>query len=297
MERLLGNAHINELVRSNSKIGGTFLFEGPRGSGKKTAAFLVAAALMCREENAPCGRCGPCVRMQAGSHPDYEFISAVGGMKASEARELRTRSFLAPSEADSKVFVIDHAELMNEAAQNILLKTLEEPRSSVFILLCENSQKLLLTVRSRCTVFRMEPLSEALIESELRRRVSSGKTDFSEAVKNCGGYLGRAIELCEGETDESFRLAHDFLDAYAESEQALAAFCLSRLNAMSKDDYKEFCLVLTDETVKSGMGDNEKITICETLNKQLDSIERINASPVLLSCELSAVCGQLINSK
>ena len=105
-------------------------------------------------------------------HPDYQVFNQEGGnIRVDDIRQVRKLSFIRPSEARQKVFVINGAGNMNPQAQNALLKVLEEPQETVFLLLCEQAGQLLQTVRSRCVRFAVEELSEEQIRQELQRRM------------------------------------------------------------------------------------------------------------------------------
>ena len=163
LSHLLGNERLKEALAPLFKedFPQSVILEGAEGLGKRTAAFSMAKALMCQEKDGPCGHCGPCVRMEAGSHPDYRLFNPEGGLiKVDDVREIRRLSFIRPSESSQKVFVLNDSGKMNPQAQNALLKVLEEPRETVFILLCRQAEELLETVRSRCVRYALEPLPQ-----------------------------------------------------------------------------------------------------------------------------------------
>ena len=135
LPHLLGNSRLKEALASlpPSGVGSAVLLDGPAGIGKRTAAADLAAGLLCPEPNGPCGICPSCKRASAGSHPDLIWLKEPEpgkGVKLEQVRELRAQSFLRPSEAPFKVFVIPQADRLNLPSQNALLKVLEEPASS-----------------------------------------------------------------------------------------------------------------------------------------------------------------------
>ena len=155
LAHLLGNERLKEALAPLFKedFPQSVILEGAEGLGKRTAAFSMAQALMCQEKDGPCGQCGPCVRMKAGSHPDYQLFNPEGGMiKVDDVREIRRLSFIRPSESSRKIFVLNDSGRMNPQAQNALLKVLEEPRETVFILLCRQAGELLETVDRKSVV-------------------------------------------------------------------------------------------------------------------------------------------------
>ena len=154
-ESLLGNERLKENLISSlgrGHISHFYLISGPAGSGKHTLAKLLAAAILCGGANRPCGSCGACRKLLSGNHPD--FITVEDPEHKTTAvkivRQMRDDMFIRPNEADYKIYLFPQ-ELGIEG-QNALLKILEEPPSyGVFMLLTDNPEKLLPTVRSRCT--------------------------------------------------------------------------------------------------------------------------------------------------
>lgn len=268
--------------------------DGDAGIGKRTAARSMAQALLCSSAEGPCGVCGPCRRFLAGSHPDFQlFNPEEKDIKVDDVRELRTRSFIKPSEAPHKVFVICGADRMNPPAQNALLKVLEEPTSSVFILLCRNRESLLQTVRSRCIHFRMEPLDDEALRTALRERMPEAPADKLEAaVRDCGGSLGKALDLLQNGPTKAQEAARTFADALGGDELAVFAACLPLAN-LSRDEYGSFCdeacrLLLLD--MKANRKGPAALSVSEYLQKQKDSLVQ-NPSPTALSGALAAFCG------
>jgi DNA polymerase-3 subunit delta' len=150
-----------------------WLLLGPSGSGKIATATAIAAALNCTDEpGVGCGRCRACTRIGRHRHPDVHHVVAEGTFILVDAvRAVITEASRSPFEGRTKVFIFDEAERMNPAAQNALLKTLEEPESdTVFILLSAREEELLDTIRSRCRVVHLERLAEgdvvSLLEAE-----------------------------------------------------------------------------------------------------------------------------------
>lgn len=162
------------------------------GSSQLRNAFAdtLAAAMLCSEKgNVPCGVCKNCKKAVKGLHPDIIRISPPEGKKeipVDTVRAVKAESVIMPNEADSKVFIIESADMMNPSAQNALLKILEEPPRHVrFILTAETPSLLLDTVRSRCAEIRL--LSE---DTETDEEAASAASDFLKAVK--GGDLALA---------------------------------------------------------------------------------------------------------
>jgi DNA polymerase III subunit gamma/tau len=154
------------------RVSHAYLFSGSRGTGKTSAARLLAKALNCsgraRDSAEPCNKCQSCVEMTAGSALDLIEIDAASNRGIDEIRDLREKVNLAPALGPFKVYIIDEAHMLTEPAFNALLKTLEEPPAHVVFILCTtDAQKIPLTVIGRCQQFVFRRHSEEQIVSRL----------------------------------------------------------------------------------------------------------------------------------
>jgi len=201
-EGLLGNDQLKKnLAESLSKghISHFYLISGPRGSGKRTLAKLLSAAILCQGHGQPCRSCGPCRKVLEGNHPDVITVEDPEhkNVAVKIVRQMRDDMFIRPNESDYKIYLFPQ-ELGIEG-QNALLKILEEPPAyGVFILLTDNPMKLLPTVRSRCTELKLLSLPEPVLRPELRRLFPQAEeADISAAIARSGAFLGQAKELLE----------------------------------------------------------------------------------------------------
>jgi len=206
---------------AGSRAPHAWLFAGPDGVGRRTTALALAATLLCErpvpsegEVPAACGQCPGCRMLEAGTHPDFHLVYKElaayhddPDVRKRVMQELSIdviRQFLilpatrSSARGRGKVFVVLEADVMSDASQNALLKTLEEPPAgTTIILLCERPEQLLPTTRSRCATVRFGPLPRPFVE----RRLIEGGLAAEEArfwAAHTDGSLGRAMSLSAG---------------------------------------------------------------------------------------------------
>ena len=225
-DALLGNDRLKENLRSaraKGRMSHFYLLSGPRGSGKHTLSDLIAASMLCEAPDGPCGVCRSCRKVLSGSHPDYITIDDPEKkiIPVKLVREARSDMYIKPNEGTKKIYRFPRGQDLNLEGQNALLKVLEEPPPyGVFLLLTDNPEKLLPTVRSRCVELKLRALPEDL----LRRKLGSEFPDaepmrISAAISRSGGYLGQARELLSGEglseNAKAFAAAYAGRDVFA----------------------------------------------------------------------------------
>lgn len=199
-------------LRENNRLPQSMAFVGPSGVGKKRVALVLAQSLVCETSTQACGICGPCLRIEKQQsesllivQPDPEYVKPA--IKVDDIRHVIEALSLAPVGA-ARIVIIDQAQLMNDQAANAILKSLEEPTENVyFILIANEIQQFLPTIRSRVQVFRFTSL-----KSEQVRVLKPQLPDW--AYRSCRGQLDR-LELLtskEGlkERQESLELFSDF---------------------------------------------------------------------------------------
>ncbi len=222
LDALAGNAGVKARLEGQSGGRGlshAYLITGPRGAGKGTLAGILSAAMVCAGPGEkPCGACPACRKAAAGIHPDIVTVSGEKGkeLTVGQIRALRADAYIRPNEGARKVYVLRDADAMNPSAQNAMLKLLEEgPAYAAFLLLAENAAALLPTVRSRCQLLALSPVTREEGERWLRARFpQADPAAVSAAALRCGGVLGRAVDELSGtETDgELEQLARRLLD-------------------------------------------------------------------------------------
>lgn len=218
-ERLIGNAFIKSALRrliEGGRVPNSMLFTGIDGIGKKQFAIELARAFVCSEQQGlePCEKCSACKRAGVfelpksddrdahrrviiSEHLDIGMVMPYGrNILVDAIRHLESEANFRPYEGRARVFIVDDADRMNDAAANALLKTLEEPAPSTHIVLVTSRPDALLpTILSRCQQLRFSPVSEHDIEHYLTEHKGSHQQDARLAAKFALGSIGRAVEL------------------------------------------------------------------------------------------------------
>lgn len=171
---IVGQDHVRTTLTNalkQNKVAHAYLFSGPRGTGKTTAAKILAKALNCtdRKEAEPCNKCSSCQDIDQGRAFDVLEIDAASNRGIDEIRDLREKVKLASSGGKYKVYIIDEVHMLTPEAFNALLKTLEEPPVNVvFILATTEAHKVPLTILSRVQRFEFHRISSAGITTRLK---------------------------------------------------------------------------------------------------------------------------------
>ncbi len=220
--------HTLAALISGGRISHGILLTGERGLGKKTFARIIAAAVLCMGQQAPCLHCTSCKKVLSGNHPDVTLYAGDAQKARSfhidTVRELRRKALFKPGEADTKVFILANCDAMTVQAQNALLKLLEEPpENTVLILTAASRDALLETVLSRVSEIRLQPLEP----QECAQRLCALHPDkdvrqCEDAARLSAGNFGRAQELLLDENaGRAAELAMQVLSAAVQSEYAV----------------------------------------------------------------------------
>ncbi|WP_106397110.1 DNA polymerase III subunit delta' [Actinocorallia populi] len=174
-----------------------WLFTGPPGSGRETAATAFAAALQCLEEPAGCGYCANCHQVLQGTHADLEVVRPQGlSYSVKETRELVMRAASSPSGGRWRVILFEGADRATEAAANALLKAIEEPPPRTVWLLCSPSpDDLVMTIRSRCRLVTLRTPPAGAVTDLLVQRDGVEYELASASARAAQGDIGRARQL------------------------------------------------------------------------------------------------------
>ena len=275
-------AHLTSAL-SEKKISHAYIFAGEDGSGKMMLAERFAAALQCDAESTdPCGACINCMQFEAHSHPDIIYVThekkniTVDDIRLQLVNDIRVK----PYSGRYKIYIVDDAEEMNEAAQNALLKTLEEPPEyAVIMLLAENTGRFLQTILSRCVILDMKPIDRPLIRDYLM-----SKKQLPDYVANlCAsfscGCIGKAQRYAE---DEGFIEAKDRvlrlvcgLDrmSRAEISTALSEIGDKKSAAEINDYFDLFSMWYRDVLVYKSTHNADRVLFSENLRSVMDQAE------------------------
>jgi len=182
---------------TEKRLSHAYMLVGPDTPERQNEAVRMAATLLCRETDAPCGKCRDCRKVFSGTHPDVILVERGVTEKGQQrreilvdqVREITTDAVVAPNEAERKVYIIREADKLNTSAQNALLKALEDPPGHACFILCTTaSDALLPTVRSRCVRIDEEKREEPAVpmsEAAKQFLVLYGKGDSAEMTRFC----------------------------------------------------------------------------------------------------------------
>jgi DNA polymerase III subunit gamma/tau len=225
---VIGQEHVTRTLKNaieQGRIAHGYIFSGHRGIGKTTIARILAMALNCRSSEKPvtepCGVCDSCTEIRAGNSVDVIEIDAATNRGIDEIRELREAARYRPARDRFKIYILDEAHQITDAAFNALLKTLEEPPSHVvFMLATTQPEDIPQTIRSRCQHFSFHAVRFEEIRGQLRDLASREKIEADED----------ALALLAEAGDGSMRDALSILDqAIASSTGKLTADSVRQL--------------------------------------------------------------------
>ena len=228
---------------AEKRLPHALLFTGIEGIGKNLTAKVLAKVLFCSgEKEKPCNICPSCRAFDAKNHPDFYYLEPEGkanNIKIEQIRQMQSQIALSPYLADKRVVIINDAETMNEAAENSLLKTLEEPTGDVvFILVTANKDLLLPTILSRCMKLYFAPLSEDEIKIILKSKYAVNEDKATVIAKLSGGSMKRAISFLD---DDNFNLCQNAMDFLSKDLNAKDIWQISdEFSAMDKAKIKQW---------------------------------------------------------
>ena len=224
-EDIYGHEKVKNVLQkavSTKQARHAYLFEGPRGVGRLSTALAFASALLCEHSDGAesCGVCKICIMSAAQTHPDIRVITNQlydEGKKSTDVsvdtiRQMKREIYVKPYMAERKIYIVPKADSMTIAAQNSLLKVLEEPPLyCTIILIAENANTFLPTILSRVVTLRFQPLSFSLVEQALEKECAAHSEwnippeSIPVKARISGGSIGAALDLLQNEEADSLR--------------------------------------------------------------------------------------------
>jgi DNA polymerase-3 subunit delta' len=207
---IIGQKFIKDVLLNSIKenrVSHAYVFEGPKGIGKRLVAKIYADALACSGINdaGACGKCINCTKSKYNSHPDIKIISDVKSIKIETVREIIKDMYIKPYIADKKIYIIEDADKLTLQAQNSLLKVLEEPPEyGVMILTTYSAKSLLQTIQSRTVLLKFK--SHNLNDIKKYLNIKGYKKDNVDIIAAfTEGTLGEAEKIAGWEEFENYR--------------------------------------------------------------------------------------------
>lgn len=275
-----------------------FILEGPEGIGKMEFATWCASVLLCSSENAPCGVCSSCKKIQSGFHPDVHFYGADDKtVSIGDVRDLIHETTMTPVDGDGMVFILQDAQKMQAPAQNALLKVFEEPPAGVtFFLLTENQKALLPTIRSRGQLVKLNGETEAEILAGLRAKYPRAlENELLAAAKQSGGSPGKADAYLQKNAVKERETAVEWLHTVLDGDQyqimtVIASPKYKRENLTSLLD--TFLRMLTDIVrTKTGM---EPFVLSDEDAKNYGN--RVTRKRLMQMCDAVVTCRESVEN-
>ncbi len=236
--KLYSKGHVTELIRSmikNARLSHSFIICGDKGVGKKTLAMHIAAQVLCSDgQGDVCGVCKSCRMAKINAHPDLITLvpsGKSGNFRADDLRPLISDASITPNEGVYKVYILPLIDKALPAAQNTLLKIVEEPPANViFIMTATSKEGILPTILSRSIVLNIGSATESeCLEALIAEGYS--EADAKKAIDSFGGNIGACLEfLSEGDSEYPFEAVRNISAALISGDEYILAKELSKLD-------------------------------------------------------------------
>lgn len=246
---VVGQSHITRTLQNaivQNKFSHAYLFSGPRGTGKTSAAKIFAKTVNCKQApiKEPCGQCEACIGIQTGAISDVMEIDAASNNGVEQIRDIRDKVKYAPSAVSYKVYIIDEVHMLSIGAFNALLKTLEEPpKHVIFILATTEPHKIPLTIISRCQRFDFKRITQKSLVDRMKTIMES--EDITVAPE---AYDAVAL-AAEGGMRDALSLLDQAI-SYSEGEVRLEDV-LSITGSVSQDNLSKLIAALLEDDVQA----------------------------------------------
>lgn len=293
---IIGNENLISNLKSSithDRVNHAYIFEGSKGMGKLTIAKAFAKALNCFEDDPEkCSGCYSCTSFDTNNNPDVIYVThEKSNITVDDVRtQILQQVIVKPYSCRYKIFIIADADKMNIQAQNAFLKNLEEPPEyAKFLLLCENSNKFLTTILSRCVLFKLRPLPAFRVTDYITRNMGMDNETAMLYASYSQGNIGRAKVLIESEEFKENR--NIAMNVVSELEKC-DLIGLYRLADKFKDYDKIKCdeilenmfMLYRDALVLKSTGSKKNI-IQKDIFDAVKTVSSVNTSRLINRCE------------
>lgn len=268
MDKIYGNAHALECIDravNGGKLHHAYLIYGEKGLGKRKLAAYFAKTVLCHAPHRPCGNCPSCNKLDAGAHPDIQFVDGEGAkneLTVAKIREIKAEAYIRPNDGDYKVFVLANCHKMQAPAANALLKLLEEPPEFTVLLLTAASRSALPeTIVSRCLQIGAYAVDEYDCTQAIMRLGEADQDRARKIAASCGGNIGKGLDMLH--SAEQIVSPETFCEYLAGRQEYMLLVTLNKM-AGDKKAYREFLTAISEQlrdalVIKSG---SNKATVC-----------------------------------
>lgn len=287
----------------NDYLSHGYVFEGEKGLGKKLVSNEFIKGIFCLEHvSDPCGICSNCLKLDSGNHPDYLLIEPEGAsIKNKQVEEIQSFISIKPYESSVKVVVVDDCNTMTISAQNRLLKVLEEPSGDVMmILLSENVEALLPTIKSRLQRMRFSKLSKVELTDFAKARFDLSEEDLEAITIFSEGSVGKMVSFVDSEVFKEGRKKVFQLAEAMHKKELFRMFQLGEYFVEDKDNIMQlldFMIMLYRDILLYSETRNSSLIINSDIKNDIMTLSGlVTTKKVLIYIDYIEACKSAIRS-
>lgn len=290
-QEIIGNEYIIKNIQSaikNNKLCHVYIIDGSKGLGKKLLANTLAKTIQCEKESiSACCKCISCQTFDSGNNPDIIYLkpAKTKSIGVDDVRErINNIIQIKPYKYKYKIFIIENSDTMTIAAQNAILKTIEEPPSyAIFLLLSTNSNNFLSTILSRCALIKLKPLKESIIKNYVSTNLDIPENQVGVYTAFAQGSIGQAKELAT--SDIFIQIREEIIQLFTElkNKDIIQIFETAKGWELYKEDINNIlsiCLLWYRDILTAKNLENEKYIIqkdkLELIKKQAEQLDYNN---------------------